>query len=134
MARDVSDMRTKFTYVGIRVRDTTKSVRFYTKLLGMKYNGRYKIEATKGEVAFLQSSNGKFGIELNYYPRSSPFYTKYTVGEGLDHLAFGVASLARALNEAKKMGHPVIKEIRGKKSRWAYIKDPNGIWIELFES
>jgi lactoylglutathione lyase len=127
-------MRTKFTYVGIRVRDMKKSVRFYTKLLGMKNKGRYKIEATKGEVAFLQASNVKFGIELNYYPRNSPFYTKYTVGEGLDHMAFGVASLGRALNEAKKMGHPVVKEIKGKKSRWAYVRDPDGIWIELFES
>ncbi|MDV3278361.1 MAG: VOC family protein [Nitrososphaerales archaeon] len=127
-------MRAKFTYVGIRVRNLRKSVWFYKKLLGMKYKGRFKIEATKGEVAFLQSSGGKFGIELNYYPRNSPFYTKYTVGEGLDHLAFGVANLERALGEAKRMGHPVVKEIEGKTSRWAYVKDTNGIWIELFEA
>lgn len=72
-------------------------------------------------------------LELNYYPRSSPFYTKYSVGEGLDHLAFGVADLDAALAQAKKMGHPVVKDIKGKKSRWAYIKDPDGIWIELFK-
>lgn len=126
-------MRAKFTYVGIRVKNLRKSTWFYTKLLGMKYRGSSKIVATKGEIAYLQSSDGKFGIELNHYPRSSPFYTKYMVGEGLDHLAFGVASLERALREAKRLGHPAVKVIQGKTSRWAYVKDPNGIWIELFE-
>lgn len=126
-------MEAKFTYVGIRVKNTKRSIEFYTKLLGMKNKGHSKVEATKGQVTFLESSDGKFGIELNYYPRSSPFYTKYTVGEGLDHLAFGVPNLDAALTKAKRMGHPMVKEIHGKTSRWAFVKDPNGIWIELFK-
>lgn len=126
-------MGAKFTYVGIRVTSLQKSVRFYTKLLGMKNLGRSKVEATKGQLATLQSAEGGFILELNYYPRSSPFYTNYTVGEGLDHLAFGVPDLDAALAAAKKMGHPVVEDIEGKTSRWAYVKDPNGIWIELFK-
>jgi len=126
-------VRTKFTYVGIRVRNLKKSVRFYTKLLGMKEIGRSKIEATKGRVVGLESGDAKFQIELNYYPRSSPFYTKYAVGEGLDHLAFAVPNLDRALKEAKWLGYHVVEEIQGKTSRWAYVKDPDGIWIEFFE-
>ncbi len=111
-----------------------KSVKFYTKLLGMKNLGRSTIEATKGETTSLKSSDGKFVLELNYYPHDSPFYTRYVVGEGLDHLAFGVPDLDAALAGAKRMGHPVVKDIRGKTMRWAYVKDPNGIWIELFKS
>jgi catechol 2,3-dioxygenase-like lactoylglutathione lyase family enzyme len=84
-------------------------------------------------VATLRSARGGLLLELNYYPRGSSFYTKYAVGEGLDHLAFGVLDLDKALKAAKRMGHPTIEEVQGKKSRWAYIKDPNGIWIELFE-
>jgi lactoylglutathione lyase len=127
-------MKAKFTYVGIRVKSMSKSMKFYTKLLGMKSMGTYKIEATKGEVTTLQSGDGSMLLELNYYPRSSPFYTKYAVGEGLDHLAFGVPNLDAALAAAKRAGHPVMKDIKGETSRWAYVEDPNGIWIELFKS
>lgn len=126
-------MKPKFTYVGIRVRDLERSIKFYTRLFGMKSLGRWTIEATAGQVVTLRPARGGSMLELNYYPRSSPFYTKFSVGEGLDHLAFGVADLDAALAQAKKMGHPVVKDIKGKKSRWAYIKDPDGIWIELFK-
>ena len=54
------------------------------------------------------------------------------MGEGLDHLAFQVENLDKALEEAKKAGHPVVLEMKTPTSRWAYIADPNGIWIELF--
>ncbi len=123
-----------FTYVGIRVKNMKKSIDFYTKFLGMKDKGHTRIETTKGDVEFLESSDGKFGIELNHYDTDSPFNTKYVVGEGLDHLAFGVKDLDAALREAKKLGYRALKEIRTEKSRWAYVEDPNGIWIELFKT
>lgn len=126
-------MRAKFTYTGIRIRNLRRSVRFYTKLLGMKNLGHWKIEATGGEVVTLKSARGESLLELNYYPRSSPFYTKYSVGEGLDHLAFGFSDLGAAITQAKRMGYPVIKEVKGKTSTWAYLRDPDGIWIEIFQ-
>ena len=126
-------MRAKFTYAGIRVRNLRRSVRFYTKLFGMKSLGHWKINASGGEVVTLKSAKGESLLELNYYPRGSPFYTKYSVGEGLDHLAFGFSDLRAAIAQAKRMGHPVIKEMKGATGRWAYIKDPDGIWIEIFQ-
>ena len=111
-----------------------KSVEFYTKFLGMKVKGSNRIEAAKGDVTFLVSGDLKVGIELNHYDRDSPHYAKYTVGEGLDHLAFGVDDLDAALREAKKKGHKVVAEVKTKTSRWAYVQDPNGIWVELFKA
>ena len=125
-------MKSKFTYVGIRVKDLEKSIDFYTKLLGMKVKDRSKMERTKGEVVSLQGEDGGFELELNYYEKDSPFYTDYSVGEGLDHLAFGVEDLSKALEEAKSNGFRVVSEMKTNQSRWAYIEDPNGIWIELF--
>ena len=125
-------MKAKFTYVGIRVTSVQKSVDFYTKLLGMKVTGRGKNEQTKGEYVALQSEDGGFILELNYYEKDSPFNTKYTVGEGLDHLAFKVDNLDKALEEARKAGYRVILEMKANGGRWAYIEDPDGIWIELF--
>ena len=125
-------MTARFTYVGICVRDLERSIDFYTKLLGMKVKGRSRIEQTKGETVSLEAENGGFTLELNYYERNSPYYTEYTVGEGLDHLAFGVDDLNRTLEAARKSGYRIISEIKANESRWAYIEDPNGIWIEVF--
>ena len=125
-------MKSSFTYVGIRVTNLQRSIDFYTKVLGMKVKGRGKIDQTKGETVGLESEKDGFVLELNYYEKDSPFNTKYVVGEGLDHLAFKVDNLEKALEEAKNAGHRTILEIEADGSRWAYIEDPNGIWIELF--
>jgi lactoylglutathione lyase len=129
----VVSVKGKFTYVGIRVKDLEKSIDFYTKLLGMKLMGRGKIEQTKGETVGLQSEEGGFVLELNHYDRDSPFNVEYVVGEGLDHLAFKVNDLDKALEEARKAGHKCILEMKAEGGRWAYVEDPNGIWIELFQ-
>lgn len=111
-----------------------KSVDFYTKFLGMKDKGHSRIQTTKGDVAFLESGDGKVGIELNHYDSDSPFNTKYIVGEGLDHLAFGVEDLDASLKQARKLGYRILTEVKTEKSRWAYVEDPSGIWIELFKA
>jgi len=126
-------MKSDLVYVGIRVTNLQKSLDFYTKVLGMKIKGQGKIEQTKGEAVALESKTDGPILELNYYERDSPFNTKYVVGEGVDHLAFKVENLDKALEEAKKAGHKTVLEMKANNSRWAYIEDPDGIWIELFQ-
>ena len=125
-------MKSKFTYVGIRVKDLDKSINFYTSLLGMKVKGRSKVEHTKGETVALDGEDNGFTLELNYYEKDSPYYAEYTAGEALDHLAFGVDDLNKALEAARTSGYRVISEKKSNGSQWAYVEDPNGIWIELF--
>ncbi len=124
-------MKARFVYVGIRVTDLQRSVNFYTLVLGMKVASRSKIEKAKGEVVNLQSEKDGFVLELNYYEEDSPYNTKYIVGEGLDHLAFNVDDLDKALEEARRAGHKTILKMKENGDRWAYIEDPDGIWIEL---
>jgi lactoylglutathione lyase len=124
-------MKAKFLYVGIRVKDLDESLGFYTKLLGMKLTGRAKIDVTQGEVASVVSEDGGFALELNYYWEGSPYAAKYEVGEGLDHLCFQVEDFDEFLRLAKEMGYPVVKRIKTDSSSWAYIEDPNGIWLEI---
>jgi len=125
-------MKPKFTYVGIRVTDLQRSIDFYTKILGMKIKNRAKFEQTKGEIINLQSEEDGFILELNYYEESSPYNTKYTVGEGLDHLAFKVDDLDEALKSLNKAGYQPVLEMNADGNKWIYIEDPDGIWIELF--
>ena len=124
-------MKARFRYVGIRVKDLDRSVDFYTKLLGMKVKQRLKINEAKGEIVDLVSEDERFTLELNHYEKDSPHNTTYIVGEGLDHLAFDVDDLDKAIEEMTSAGYRVILEVKTEKSRWAYVEDPNGIWIEL---
>jgi lactoylglutathione lyase len=126
------EMKTKFTYTGIRVKDLKQSVEFYTQVLGMKEMGRSKIEQNKGQAVSLVTDEGGPVLELNHYDKGSPFDAEYVAGEGMDHLAFQVDDLDKALAEAERAGYPLALEMKTATSRWAYIKDPNGIFIELF--
>ncbi|MBS7614871.1 VOC family protein [Candidatus Bathyarchaeota archaeon] len=126
-------MKSKFAYVGIRVTNLQKSVDFCTKILGMNVISQSKIDQTKGSVVVLQCEKGGPILELNYYEKDSPYNVEYSVGEGLDHRAFKVDNLEKALEETRRAGHKPVLELKAEGGRWACIEDPDGIWIELFE-
>ena len=125
-------MKSKLTYTGIRVRNLEDSIAFYTRFFGMRETGRVTIAPTQGTAAALVSEEGGPTLELNFYPEGSRFAVPYVPGESLDHLAFQVEDLDAFLREAKRQGIPVPLEMKTASSRWAYVEDPNGIWIEVF--
>lgn len=125
-------MKVKFAYTGIRVKDVEASVKFYTTVLGMKEIDRFTQPTTKGTVVLLAMEGVDHQLELNHYPEGSRFNTKYEVGEGLDHLGFETNDLDGVLAEAKNAGYQAVLEMQDPAHRWAYIQDPNGIWIEFF--
>lgn len=124
-------MKATFVYTGIRVKDLEKSIGFYTRVLGMSVIDRQKIKEADGEVVSMISYPGGPQLELNFYREGSSFDAPYAVGEGLDHLAFSVGDIDAAVEECTRAGYPVVQEIRTEKSRWVYIRDPDGIYIEL---
>ncbi len=125
-------MDVQFAYTGIRVKDLDASVRFYTRVLGMKEVDRFTQPATNGTVVLLAMEGSGHQLELNHYPKGSRFDTAYAPGEGLDHLGFETQDLDGVLAEAKRAGYPAVLEMQDPAHRWAYIQDPNGIWIEFF--
>jgi len=124
-------MNADFVTVGIRVKDLQKSVDFYAKVLGMKIVGEGRLEQTKGTWVELASKSG-FSLELNYYEEDSPYYAEYELGEGLDHLTFKVDNLDQALRTAELAGYPAVDAHKEGDFRWAYIEDPNGIWVQFY--
>jgi catechol 2,3-dioxygenase-like lactoylglutathione lyase family enzyme len=117
----------KFIYTGIHVSDFEKSITFYKKTLGMKVLFRTRIKETGGRVAWLTSRGSKQILELNWYPRRY----KYGGKSGLDHLAFEVKDAAAEYRKLSKTNRGTIPPFE--EGRWvlAYVKDPNGNWIEL---
>ncbi|HZW56999.1 MAG TPA: VOC family protein [Nitrososphaerales archaeon] len=131
-------MNFRFIYTGIRVRDMQESLDFYTRIFQMEIAEKLEVtEPTKGQVVTLKSKNSEQLLELNYYEDKTRFGTEYKNGEELDHIAFDVEDLIRAVEELKKQGVEIIAEPYsiGSSIGWkeAFVRDPNGIWIELLE-
>lgn len=124
-----------FSYTGIRVRDMEESLAFYRDVLGMRVQFRMRLRTTGGEVALLRSPRGRQRLELNWYAPGSKFARRYAAGEGLDHLAFRVGDLGRTIADLRKRRIKIVEgPIGSGREAWAYIEDPNGIWIELVGS
>jgi catechol 2,3-dioxygenase-like lactoylglutathione lyase family enzyme len=85
-----------------------------------------------GKYIALRSPGSSQELELNWYPAGSTFYSKYRPGGELDHLAFGVGNVKTALQKmtAKGVG-VVVSPSEAKGVTEVYVKDPDGIWIEL---
>ena len=131
-------MEFRFIYTGIRVKNMEESLKFYTDVLGMiVVEPLQKTTPTKGSVVTLKSPSSEQILELNYYEQDSPFNSTYVNGEDLDHIAFDVQDLAASVEQLKQKGIEVVVEpyAIGKSVGWkeAYVKDPNGIWIELLQ-
>jgi lactoylglutathione lyase len=107
-----------------------ESISFYTNVMGMKLGSRREIKETNAEIAFLGIEGTDHKIELTWWKDKKD----YAEGDQLDHLAFGVENLARSIEQMKSRGVEIAKEpyLLGA-SRIAFIKDPNGIWLELIE-
>lgn len=87
-----------------------------------------------GEYVQMVTPGTKLRLELNYYPEGSKFYSEYTTGEEMDHLAFVVDDVNKAFKEFVKKGAGVAVDPTHSKGTEVYIKDPDGIWIELLQA
>lgn len=117
----------KFIYTGIHVSNLERSIRFYTKELEMKLMFKTKIKETGGKVAWLRSPNSNQILELNWYPKG------YKLGgkSGLDHLAFQVRDLDFAYKQLTRNHPGALPPFDEGRWELAYVKDPDGNWIEL---
>ncbi|MFQ6012287.1 MAG: VOC family protein [Thermoplasmata archaeon] len=126
-------MKFTFAYTGIRTRDLDRFLAFYTDVLGLKPLGRSEIPANKGELASVGNDAKGHPIEINWYAEDSPVPGPYTAGDELDHLAFHVEDLDAALVYLEERSHPlVLGTMESENSVWAYVQDPDGIYVELF--
>lgn len=126
-------MKFRFCYAGIRVRDLKRSVGFYTKAIGMKVVNKGTMPHG-GRFVQLRARGSKQTLELNWYPPGSKFYSEYTPGEEMDHLAFVVKDAAKAHKELLSKGATSAVAPEESKGTEVYVKDPDGIWIELLSS
>ena len=119
-------------YTGIRVKDLDESIKFYKEALGFRVIFKGRMKAHEGTYVHMQTSTGKQILELNYYPETSKFYEKYENGSELDHLGLYVSDVRGQFKRLLKMGcEPAVKPFTQGDWVLAFVRDPNGIWLEL---
>ncbi len=120
------------SYVGIRVTDLTRSLRFYIDGLGLRERRRGTM-SHGGTWVSLEDPETHFELELNWYPPDSPFATPFVPGEGLDHLGLDVDDARSMVDRLRSMGAKVALEpwIEAGQSWIGFVEDPDGNWIEV---
>jgi lactoylglutathione lyase len=117
-------------HTSITVKDMDESIAFYTEKLGMTLRSRREIKENNAEIAFLEIEGTDHRIELTWWKDKK----EYSEGDQLDHIAFGVKDLRKTVDEMRAKGVEIAKEPYSLGStQIAFIKDPNGIWLELIE-
>jgi catechol 2,3-dioxygenase-like lactoylglutathione lyase family enzyme len=126
-------------YVGIRVSNLRRSLRFYTKVLGLRVMVRGDFRKFgRGIWVGLQDPRSKAKLEINWYPPESPFGSRYRAGDALDHIGFVIGHASARKLEKVYVGllragarpTPMTPERTG---GWmACVKDPDGNWVEIF--
>lgn len=121
----------RLRYTGIRIRDLKRSLRFYTKVIGLQVSNEGYMSHGGRFVNLVDKETGQH-LELNWYPRRSQFYKAYKSGEELDHLGFEVGDARSSFADLISKGaRPAVKPFYDGGYWLAFVKDPDGIWIEL---
>jgi catechol 2,3-dioxygenase-like lactoylglutathione lyase family enzyme len=117
-------------YSGIEVRELRRSLKFY-RSLGLKTSHRGTMAHGGKYVHMIDPSSGQ-RLELNWYPKRSRFYQEYKNGSELDHIGFIVDDAEKWFKLLVRRGaKPAARPFGDESEILAYVKDPDGIWIEL---
>ena len=123
--------RMTFLYAGLRVRDLARELRFY-RAIGFRVKARGTMEHGGRWVQMLHGRSPQ-RLELNFYPRSNRFWTPWSKGTEFDHLGFYVDDVDHWFARLVRLGAGVaLRPITEGRSRLAYLKDPEGNWVEIF--
>jgi lactoylglutathione lyase len=119
-------------YVGIRVTDLDRSLKFYVGGLGLAERKRGTM-SHGGVWVNLVDPRSKARLELNYYPPGTPFARPYSPGDGLDHIGFDVDDARVVVERLRKSGAKVAVEPWLEQDRYwiGFVEDPDGLWVEI---
>ena len=118
----------------LRVGDLSRSIRFYTEVLGMKEISRKDYPDGKFTLAFLgfaknpeQAENElthNWGVE------------KYELGTAYGHIAIGVDDIHKVCDRIRAAGGKITREpgpMKHGTTVIAFLEDPDGYKVELIE-
>lgn len=126
----------KVDHIGIAVKNLEEALKFYEDVLGLNLQGTEVVEEQKVKVAFLPI--GDTEIELLESTEKDGPIAKFIEkkGEGIQHIAYRVDDIEKALEEMKEKGIRLIDEkprygAGGAKIAFLHPKSTNGVLVEL---
>jgi len=121
----------KIAHTCLNVTNLDRSINFYSKQMGLNFVSRREIKQNNAEIAFLKDESGN-ALELTYWRDK-----KIAEGDNFDHIAFEVNDIGGTIETLRKNGVTIAMEpysLQGSTSRIAFVKDPDGNWLELIEA
>ncbi len=126
----------KMLHTMLRVGDLTRSIDFYTKVMGMallRQTDRPEQKYTLAFVGYGQgNASGEAELELTYnYGVSS-----YDIGSAYGHIALRVDDVVATCDTIRASGGKISREpgpVKGGSTMIAFVEDPDGYKIELIE-
>lgn len=146
-----------FNHTMMRVKDPAVSLDFYTRLLGMRLLRKLDFPEMKFSLFFLAQTEdesvpqdasermvhafsrcGVLELTHNWGTENDPTF-KYHDGnaqpQGFGHICFSVPDLTAAIRWFDENGVTYVKRPeQGKMRNIAFIKDPDGYWIEILQA
>ncbi|UCD73592.1 MAG: VOC family protein [Candidatus Bathyarchaeota archaeon] len=122
----------KIKHFCINVKDLEKSIDFYCNTLGLGLANRFSLPENDLEIALVVGEEGNVAIELVYQRGKE----EYVMGDYLGHLAFIVGDVDATVEELRNKGIEIVREPfnfskAGLEERLAFVKDPDGILLEI---
>ena len=120
-------MSIRYLHAMIRTDKPEESHQFYTEGLGLIQTRRMDSEKGQFSLIYYATEQGAPEVELthNWSDRA------YTGGNQFGHLAFEVENIYQVCEKLQSMGVTILRPPRD--GHMAFIKDPNGISIELLQ-
>jgi len=121
----------KILHTCLNVSDMDRSIDFYTKQVGLQFVNRREIKQNNAEIAFLKDNDGG-ALELTHWRDKKSI----AEGDNFDHIAFETENIDAKIGELRSHGVAIAMEpysLQGSTSKIAFIKDPDGNWLELIE-
>ncbi|MGI5998897.1 MAG: methylmalonyl-CoA epimerase [Lutispora sp.] len=128
----------KVDHIGVAVNNLEESVKFYEEILGLKLQGIETVEEQKVKVAFLPIGDTEIELLEATTPDSPIAKFIEKKGQGVQHVAFRVDDIEKALEEMKSLGIKLIDEkprygAGGARIAFLHPKSTNGLLVELCE-
>jgi len=121
----------KILHTCLNVTDMDRSIEFYTKQMGLKFVSRREVKQNNAEIAFLKD-DAAGALELTRWRDKKSL----SEGDNFDHIAFETRNIDATVRELRTQGVTIAMEpfsLQGSSSKIAFVKDPDGNWLELIE-
>ncbi len=128
----------KLDHIGIAVKDIDEALKFYSEALGLKCTHIEEVEAQKVRIAFLPAGDVNIELVQSTDPESAVAKFIEKKGEGIQHIAFKVDDIEKALAALREKGVELIDSIPRKGAHDAKIaflhpRSAHGVLVELTE-